>query len=533
VRIFVAITAAVLLAGSVWAQSSEKIETSGGPKIEPGPRSGCCAMSDVIKPMAAAEASRSPIGTGSLHDVGIIPGKDGCPAGSELIEIYMDDEDDDNADSRSGWIGAIEQDRNTRFKFCRVDGDRFTSVLYSGFAVLQLSTTCPSGSASYQRTFENERNHNANTNSSSFGYGISPNWQYGNFTQLSVCLFNGLSVPPYPGTWFPDFGVEYGVFASQATLAGAPTYGSLHIDDEDGSFINHNQDDFNAEYYGSGLMMAIMSGTDNTDMQIAKVMPYCQPAASPRINGQPGPIVDIVGPDWPIILDGSPSSCADSYFVSIQLSDANWARYGPEAMRWLTAAEYSRYGPLNHFNIKKFAEDQWFTFVPGQYYRVKLAVGPTWNEKTILIYIAGYNVLTPGFKPELRVLAHVQSYGDLVGAQEQWVGTMGLASRLEGFSVEFKPPIPDLGLEYMAHLANIGDTPWVAAPAFVGTRGEARRAEGFAARVTGANASHYDVFYQCHMQGIGNSPILTGPDFCGTRGEARRIEALRIWIVAK
>jgi len=35
--------------------------------------------------------------------------------------------------------------------------------------------------------------------------------------------------------------------------------------------------------------------------------------------------------------------------------------------------------------VKKFAEDQWFSFVPGQYYPVKLAVGTPWSESSKLI----------------------------------------------------------------------------------------------------------------------------------------------------
>lgn len=106
-----------------------------------------------------------------------------------------------------------------------------------------------------------------------------------------------------------------------------------------------------------------------------------------KINGNLGPTVNILGPSYPIIMDGSSSTCASQYFLSVQLSDAASNKYGPEAMRWLAASDYAKYGPLNHFDAKKFAEDQWFAFVAGQYYRVKLATGPVWSETTTLIYI--------------------------------------------------------------------------------------------------------------------------------------------------
>lgn len=107
-----------------------------------------------------------------------------------------------------------------------------------------------------------------------------------------------------------------------------------------------------------------------------------------KINGQSAQKVDIVKPNYSIILDGSTSTCASGlYFLSVQLSDASWGRYGPEAMRWLTSADFNKYGAINQFDVKHFAQDQWFIFSPGQYYRVKLAVGPGWHDTSTLIYI--------------------------------------------------------------------------------------------------------------------------------------------------
>lgn len=111
------------------------------------------------------------------------------------------------------------------------------------------------------------------------------------------------------------------------------------------------------------------------------------PVSVSKINGQAAQKVDILKPDYPIIMDGSASTCASPYFVSVQLSDASWNRYGPEAMRWLNFFDFLRYGSINHFDVKRFAQDQWFIFSPGQYYRVKLAVGPGWQETSTLIYI--------------------------------------------------------------------------------------------------------------------------------------------------
>jgi hypothetical protein len=107
-----------------------------------------------------------------------------------------------------------------------------------------------------------------------------------------------------------------------------------------------------------------------------------------NINGQTGQNVDILKPNYPIILNASSSTCSSGlYFLSVQLSDASWNRNGPEAMKWLTSADFNTYGSINQFDVKHFAQDRWFIFVPGQYYRVKLAVGPGWHDTSTLIYI--------------------------------------------------------------------------------------------------------------------------------------------------
>lgn len=106
-----------------------------------------------------------------------------------------------------------------------------------------------------------------------------------------------------------------------------------------------------------------------------------------KLNGQSAQSIDIPGPSYKISLNGASSICPTRYFASIQRSDANWNRYGPEAMKWLDPPDMNAYGPISQFNIKKFAEDRGFSFAPGQYYRVKLAIAPDWTETTTLIYL--------------------------------------------------------------------------------------------------------------------------------------------------
>ena len=133
----------------------------------------------------------------------------------------------------------------------------------------------------------------------------------------------------------------------------------------------------------------------------------------------------------------------------------------------------------------------------------------------------------------LKVLVHIQGIGDREFGAREFAGTRGQSKGVEGFGVEFVQPIPDVQLEYMAHLADVGDTPWVASGKFIGTRGENRRMEGFAIRLTGSAADRYQVCYAAHIQNVGDSPTLSNGQYCGTRQKSLKIEALKVWIEPK
>ncbi|HIK13317.1 MAG TPA: hypothetical protein IGS52_24175 [Oscillatoriaceae cyanobacterium M33_DOE_052] len=132
----------------------------------------------------------------------------------------------------------------------------------------------------------------------------------------------------------------------------------------------------------------------------------------------------------------------------------------------------------------------------------------------------------------LKVLVSVERFGDRVFKGGEFAGTKGKALRVEGFSLNLEPPVPGLGLRYMACLEGIGDTPWVMDGEFIGSRGSGKRLEGFAVELTGNLAANYDVFYTAHIQNIGDTPTCSNGKFCGTRS-GLRVEAMRVWIQQK
>jgi len=130
----------------------------------------------------------------------------------------------------------------------------------------------------------------------------------------------------------------------------------------------------------------------------------------------------------------------------------------------------------------------------------------------------------------LTGVVHMQGLGDSPLQDATWAGTKGQSRRLEGFAVNFTSPVPGLGIEYMCHVAGLGDQQWVPGGSFCGTRGQGRSLEGLAVRLTGANAAKYDVVYACHLEFAGDMGPVKNGTFCGTRGQSRRLEAIEVWV---
>ncbi|WP_437972639.1 hypothetical protein WMF11_25995 [Sorangium sp. So ce295] len=203
----------------------------------------------------------------TLYDVGIIPDTPDCPHESELIHIYMDDEDKNNKNHTWGYTGAIVNDKNTRFSFCRLDGRQLKPLTSTPdprryYAVLQLGPYCPTGSTSFSRHFDNEDDDNKNSSSASFGSSIFPNVSNRN-TTLYFCLFTHGSDTMAS---FPDIGIGYGVLAASDFL-GDLGKGAIDIDDED----KDNKNKYDVPDSIRDDAQRIVSSGRNTTMSFAKV----------------------------------------------------------------------------------------------------------------------------------------------------------------------------------------------------------------------------------------------------------------------
>ena len=184
----------------------------------------------------AGVAAAYPPVTPRPFDVGVIPDAAGsCPDATE-VKIATDNEDSDNNNQRSGWIGAIASGRNTTFEFCKVDGTLLDnlgapSTGSANYAVLKLGQSCPNGSTEFVRYQDDQDEPPLNVSWMAGETGPNrQNFDGGTGTELHWCLFVQSATAQMHR--FPDLGFDYGVVAA-ANFSQARATGYVRTDDED------------------------------------------------------------------------------------------------------------------------------------------------------------------------------------------------------------------------------------------------------------------------------------------------------------
>jgi hypothetical protein len=214
----------------------------------------------------------------STTDVGVIR-ELGATCPGETVTLYMDDEDSDNRDERTGWMGDVDEYRNTQITFCKVSGQGFKALVGSvgdssrHYAVLRLGSECPNGSIGFSRYFDNDDDNNENWISGPSAPNVSSRAPSG--TTLQFCLFDGSAGQPSMAD-FPGLGFDYGVFATSNFAKARGGWngglGSIVTDDED--------DNTNNQYpFKPSSATSIISDGNNTLLRMAKV------SGAPAVGG--------------------------------------------------------------------------------------------------------------------------------------------------------------------------------------------------------------------------------------------------------
>lgn len=133
-------------------------------------------------------------------------------------------------------------------------------------------------------------------------------------------------------------------------------------------------------------------------------------------------------------------------------------------------------------------------------------------------------------RKELSMQAHVQTYG-WQAANNSVLGTTGKGKRLEAITIN--PIGYDFNVEYSVHVQSYGWSAYASNGQMAGTTGQRKRLEAVRIRLTGNDASKYDIYYRAHVQRAGWLDWAKNDEIAGSTGLSYRMEALQVVLVPK
>lgn len=143
--------------------------------------------------------------------------------------------------------------------------------------------------------------------------------------------------------------------------------------------------------------------------------------------------------------------------------------------------------------------------------------------------------------PRLQYTAHVRNkgwmkVGNIKPTDEKvaTIGTTGEALPMEAIVVSLNDVnLKKNGIQYRAHVRNIGWQEWTNSGYVAGTTGKALSIESLQFKLTGDVAKKYDIEYRAHVRNLGWQKWVKNGAKSGTTGKALPIEALQIKLVKK
>ena len=112
-------------------------------------------------------------------------------------------------------------------------------------------------------------------------------------------------------------------------------------------------------------------------------------------------------------------------------------------------------------------------------------------------------------------------------------GITGQYKRMEAFKISLGNAPYSGGIQYRAHVQNIGWQSWKSNGAVSGTEGKKLRMEAVQIQLTGEMAKKYDIYYRVHVQDYGWLGWTKNGAKAGTEGLSRRMEGIQIQLVEK
>ncbi|MCI7441803.1 MAG: NlpC/P60 family protein [Clostridium sp.] len=135
--------------------------------------------------------------------------------------------------------------------------------------------------------------------------------------------------------------------------------------------------------------------------------------------------------------------------------------------------------------------------------------------------------------PKITYSTHVQNIGWQDAVTSNGIGgTTGKSLRLEAYKLNLKSS-EDLSIEYRSHVQNVGWQDWKSNGELSGTEGESKRLEAISIRLTGKDASKYDIYYRVHCSYIGWLGWAKNGEDAGSTGQGIKVEAMQVVILPK
>lgn len=130
--------------------------------------------------------------------------------------------------------------------------------------------------------------------------------------------------------------------------------------------------------------------------------------------------------------------------------------------------------------------------------------------------------------------AHVQDIGwQKYAADGAIAGTVGKNKQLEALKIRLSNKKYDGDIQYKAHVEDIGWQPYVKADEIAGTVGKNKHVEAVAIQLTGDMKNQYDVYYRVHSSDFGWLGWAKNGDPAGSEGFAKQMEAVEIKLIEK
>ena len=133
----------------------------------------------------------------------------------------------------------------------------------------------------------------------------------------------------------------------------------------------------------------------------------------------------------------------------------------------------------------------------------------------------------------IKLQTHVQNIGWQEPVTDNEVGgTTGKSYRLEAYKLSLDTT-KDLSVEYRSHVQSIGWQNYVKDGEVSGTEGKSKRIEAISIKLTGKDASKYNIYYRVHCSNAGWLGWAKNGEDAGSTGQGIKIEAMEVMILPK